>query len=387
MRTRFLSPDEPALAEALAQVEHDFFHRPEYLRLTGCYEHGEPLVFLAEEGDARFLVPMVVRPVRAPVGRAGEDLFDATSPYGYASPLLTAPPAEAEDFTARAAVAFREGLRERRVVSCFCRLHPHLEAPPAGLAKAGDVICHGPTVSVDLTLPEDEITRQMRRDHRQSVRRAEREGQVASIDEGWAELDAFIDIYYETMRRLDARAFYFFPRAYFEGLRDRLRGRVHLAVARVGGEVAAAGLMTEAGGIVNAFLAGTANRFVASSPTKLLNRFACSWAKARGNRVFHLGGGVGGREDRLFWFKAGFSPRRHAYCTWRVTPDARLYEELVARWADLTHGRPPTDFFPAYRSPAAGEDGAEGLDEFGPAFSLEPHHVEPPVNGQTILIK
>jgi hypothetical protein len=65
--------------------------------------------------------------------------------------------------------------------------------------------------------------------------------------------------------------------------------------------------------------------------------------------LFHLGGGKGGQNDSLFTYKAGFSPQRHAFHTWRVVADPEAYRSL------MTERRPDVDpgdltaAFPSYR--------------------------------------
>ena len=59
--------------------------------------------------------------------------------------------------------------------------------------------------------------------------------------------------------------------------------------------------------------------------------------------VLHLGGGVGGAQDSLMHFKAGFSDRRHLFKTWRVVLDEQQYTELSGKEPEST------GFFPAYR--------------------------------------
>ena len=53
--------------------------------------------------------------------------------------------------------------------------------------------------------------------------------------------------------------------------------------------------------------------FQRERPTKLMLHFVRTWAKDRGLRRLRLGGGVGGKEDSLYRFKAGFSTDRHAF--------------------------------------------------------------------------
>ena len=84
------------------------------------------------------------------------------------------------------------------------------------------------------------------------------------------------------------------------------------------------------------------------------------WAKSRDDTVLHLGGGVGGSaDDGLFMFKAGFSPRRHIFCTLRLVADDARYQELVRSRADALGLRPEellkSPFFPAYRADPACE--------------------------------
>ena len=72
--------------------------------------------------------------------------------------------------------------------------------------------------------------------------------------------------------------------------------------------------------------------------------------KARGNRVMHLGGGLGGAHDSLFDFKAGFSKDRQPFRTWRVVVDP-------VRYAELSQARHPADD-PARRAASSRSTGA-----------------------------
>ena len=73
----------------------------------------------------------------------------------------------------------------------------------------------------------------------------------------------------------------------------------------------AAGLFFERQGIVQYHLSGSRRPALRRQPTKLMMDDMVAWAQARGNRVLHLGGGVGGREDSLFHFKAGLLGLAH----------------------------------------------------------------------------
>jgi hypothetical protein len=79
------------------------------------------------------------------------------------------------------------------------------------------------------------------------------------------------------------------------------------------------------------------------------------WAKAGGYASLHLGGGVGGRADSLFHFKAGFGAGRTPFHTWRIVCDPAVYDALCAPVAPAQDSRQRivddgTGFFPAYRA-------------------------------------
>ena len=96
----------------------------------------------------------------------------------------------------------------------------------------------------------------------------------------------------------------------------------------------------------------------------LMLHFVRGFMKARGNRVMHLGGGLGGAHDSLFDFKAGFSKDRQPFRTWRVVVDP-------VRYAELSRARHPPPIQPARaassRSIAASEARAATAVETVPA--------------------
>jgi hypothetical protein len=357
MNAGFVGPDSPRWAQVLSEVEHDFYHLPGYLVLSARQEQGEPAAFLAEEGGSRFLVPLVLRPVSPGPSGGGGRWFDATSPYGYPGPLLVEEDrSEGGDFLARAVGAFTEGLRRRQVVAAFLRFHPLLPLPPGPFTRAGCLVRHGETVSIDLTLSPEEIWGRVRENHRRHIKQASKKGQTARIDEHWQNFDTFIDLYYETMRRARADQYYFFSRDYLAGLRQALGDRLHLCVVEQGGQVISAGLFTETCGMAQYHLSGTREDFLADHPLKTMIDFVRRRAQERGNRVLHLGGGRGGKEDSLFHFKKGFSKTLHPFFTWRAVLDRPAYHALVGRWEARAGAKAdgPEGYFPAYRGPLPG---------------------------------
>lgn len=336
-----------AWAELLGRADHDFYHLPCYQTLSAA-PGDEPLAFHAGAGEHRLLLPFHRRSVPEALC-GGRPLFDISSPYGYPGPIWTrGAPAE---FIAEALASFSETLRAEAVVSAFVRLHTLLN-DPALCAGVGVLVDHGPSVFIDLTLSEEDLLAQTRRGHKRDLAVLERRGYQIAMDD-WSRFDDFLTCYYDSMRRLGASSFYFFTRDYFDRLRACLGDRIHLCLVHLDGDIACAGLVTEMDGLCQYHLSATANPHFQDHPSKLMLHRLRFWLKARGNRIWHIGGGLGALRDTLHLFKIGFSPLTAEFHTWRIVPDQALFAELIARWSALT-GRDPVDeesFFPPYRAP------------------------------------
>lgn len=343
---RTLLPTDPGWLQSLCDVRHDLYHLPAYIQAEDAFRGDQSQLFVVRDSNAALLVPLTLRELPGD----GEGL-DATSPYGYPGPLAT-PGATAEWLDGAIQWLF-DNLREMGVVSLFLRFHPLLGVPAMVFQSQGTIVEQGQTVAVPLRRPFEDIRAAMRKGNRYDIRKALQRGQVAKQDSEWAHFEAFLAIYEETMVRVGATSQYFFSRQYFERLRDDLSSNVTLWTTQIGGEVAAASLITECDGIVQYHLSGTSEAFIHEYPTKVLLDRAIAWANERGNRTFHLGGGLGGQEDSLFRFKSGFSKQQQPFFTARIIINERRYKALIEEWEEAS-GQPAqsvTGFFPQYRRP------------------------------------
>jgi hypothetical protein len=352
LQASLIGPDDERWAKALSTMRHDIYHLAAYVSFASRWqESGQPCaVVVQDDADATFFVPLILRPIGA---QAEGGLRDAVSSAHYPGPLLHVPAgADVEGYGRRAVAEFADALRAAGIVSAFIRLHPLLSPAIDALRCAGTVVNHGASVSIDLTLSLEELWHLTRPNHRRDIRQAQRAGYVARIDETWSQLDAFADLYRETMDRLAANQRWQLSREYFLDFRTTLGDCTHLCVVERDGELAAGALLTEVDGIVEYHLAATSGRHIAASPSKLLIDFARQWAKERGNARFHLAGSLA-RGDRLHHFKLGFSRDEHPMLSWRVIADGAAYDALVAR-RDVqagNHQEQVDSFFPAYRIP------------------------------------
>lgn len=264
---------------------------------------------------------------------------DVVSPYGYGGPVGAGPDPPLELFPP----AYEAWCRARDVVSSFVVFHPltrSAESPASALFRRVPL---GATVAWPLT--GHDLLDGMHRHHRRLVRRAEAEGLQATIDPAPTELASFVRLYEETMRRVRASRFYFFPARYWRTL---LSGVALVRVdVRRGDRLLASVLAMGKPPWLHYHLGARSDDDPSAGASHLALYRLAAWGKAHGFRTLHLGGGVGGRQDSLFEFKRRFAPHgRMAVTVGKAIHDTDRYRRLAGVETVDWDG-----FFPAYREP------------------------------------
>jgi hypothetical protein len=338
MTGSLIGPDAPEWAGALPRLRHDMYHEPSYVVLDAALYGGEPAAFHYADDGHVLLMPLIVR------GIPDLSEMDALSPYGYPAPVSdTAEHA----FWNRACAAMIDCLAANGIITAFVRMHPLLDAPLETLGEHGCLVRHGETVSMDLTVTLDEMWSRTRSDHRNHINRARRAGTKVVFD-GWDRLAEWVAVYHDNMRRVGASDYYFFTYEHLAALHEAVGDRMHLAVALEGDEVVGGNTFFEHDGIATGYVSST-RRARGRYADEMLYDEVRRFCKARGDTVFHLGGGKGGANDSLFFYKSGFSPSRHPFHTWRLVTDPVAYRKVVAARRPSANPEDLAATFPPYR--------------------------------------
>lgn len=353
MKIAILDVNNSLWSETLSQLPHDVYHLPDYVALDARRTQTLPEAFLLQDEDKIFFAPYLLRSCSDIADSSDREIYDIISPYGYPGILMSDAAIDNPEFPDFALQQFRQTLQERGVCSAFLRLHPILGEKFAKVFQSDPLTENGKTVSMDLTLDEGQIWAKTRRGHQSTINKCIRLGLTVRTVSFAEYLDEFIDIYEETMNRVQAQDSYYFDRDYFEGLL-KLGDKVHLGIVESEDKIVCACLFFESCGIVQAHLGGTRTEFLKQSPFNLLLHQMRLWAKARGNQYLHIGGGVGGKKDNLYTFKSGFSKQRHEFFTLRSVVDPEGYNDLLQLRAKSLNKSveelEQSQFFPAYRA-------------------------------------
>jgi len=328
---------DPKWTEVVSKAKsYDFYH-------TQCYhsleETGRSVLFVAGNNDAFVALPLIIRNIKE------TGLYDCTSVYGYCGPIASTVFEELPDGLLD---YFKEMLLEyfttHGVVSVFSRLHPLINS---------DIVFDGfgttkfinKTVAIDLRLTVEEQRQQYRKSNKPEISKLQRNGYEVVEAKTNEEIDKFVDIYYETMKRVEAGKNYFFSKDYFYRFLNNSCFQSKLLLAKKDGEIAGGAIFTFADKIMQYHLAGTTEKYMRDTPMKLVLDQARILGNDLGLDFLHLGGGVGGSdEDSLFLFKSGFSKFRCDFKIWQFIVNTKKYNEL-----SVTASKEST-FFPLYRS-------------------------------------
>ena len=94
----------------------------------------------------------------------------------------------------------------------------------------------------------------------------------------------------------------------------------------------------------------TSDRRYQRLATNLLLYEAACWGCENGYESFHLGGGLGSKEDSLYKFKKAFNKNSETYFSiGKKIFDQGKYDELVNMRKRFNHNCANTNFFPQYR--------------------------------------
>lgn len=323
-------------------VNYDVYYLSGYVKAFQIHGDGEPQLFYYNENGLRGIYVYMKRKT------AMEGVYDSITPYGYGGFLLEGD--ESEENIKSLWKAYVEKMKSENVVDNFVRYHPVL-ANAIPMKVCSDVIDLGKTVSMDLT-SEEVIWKNIHSKNRNMIRKAEKNGIVIKHGQGLELFDDFIKIYNATMDKDNAEPYYYFKPEFYKSIHEDLKDNYEMFWAEYDGKIIAMSIMIFANGRLNYHLSGSDLQYRNLAPSNLLLYKAAMWGMEKGMKTFHLGGGVGSKEDNLYKFKIAFN--RFSDCQFSIAKhifDNEKYDELVAESAsrDAEFDKEST-FFPLYRS-------------------------------------
>ncbi|SMP51679.1 Acetyltransferase (GNAT) domain-containing protein [Neorhodopirellula lusitana] len=282
--------------------------------------------------------------------------YDVTSPYGYPGVYGTEGVSEKDWLAFRGAC--KAYYREAGIVSEFLRLSglvpgrdSLLECDPSIESRV-----HNQTLAIATCEGYETCWNRFDSRARTKVRKARKNG----VEGRWyqatpqdvASDSIFRRLYVETMDRIEASPYYYFPDAYFDAIARHLD--LYILEITKENEVIASAMMLPCGEICHLHLVGTALGANRLGVSNFLYDESCRWAAERSYRCLHIGGGLK-PDDSLFYFKRGFGGDAVQFTIGQSVVDPAFYSRLVkqraAELAVATESLFESGYFPAYRAP------------------------------------
>ena len=267
--------------------------------------------------------------------------FDLSSPYGYGGWII-----EGEGSLDGLFKEYKSWCVDNSIISEVIRFHPVI-ANQERVREHYDVMDLGNTVCIDIS-NKDDIWANFSAKNRNVIRKAINNNVTIHHELSKDKMSEFVKVYNTTMDRDNADSYYYFKEDFYDSIINDLANNSDVYYALYDNKIIASSIILKAGDKLSYHLSGSLKEYGSLAATNLLlYTVACDGCDL-GYKTFHLGGGVGSREDSLYKFKKAFYKYDgRQYSIGRMVFDEDKYNYLV-KFREGEKGR--ANFFPLYRA-------------------------------------
>ncbi|MDQ0482511.1 lipid II:glycine glycyltransferase FemX [Guptibacillus hwajinpoensis] len=329
--------------------QKDVYFTPEYCEIHEKNGDGVAQAYLYEEGEDFVLYPYLLRDLTrlshlSHVTQKYGKLYDITTPYGYGGPVTNVKDEErVHAFLRRFTKSFREYCKGAQIVTEFIRFHPLYQNQY--LFADGEKNHIRDTIYIDLTKEYEEIWANYDTKNRNRIRKS-KSYDLQIEHRNRHERQDLLRLYNSTMERTGAKEYYFFSDSYFQNTLELLGENVELIeVVTEDGKVVMSVIFMFGNEYIHYHLLGSDQEYLRLATNNLVVDYMVQWAKKRGYKAMHLGGGYAGNDDSLYRFKKHFNKNGALpfYIGKHVHNEA-IYKELSEALPVQFKG-----YFPVYR--------------------------------------
>lgn len=330
--------------------KNDIYYFSEYVKAFQAHGDGEPVLFYYKNNSIRAINVVMKRDIALSDQFEGKlpenEWFDISTSYGYGGFLIegetTINNLQSLDFK------YSTYCKNSGIVSEFVRFHPVLNNIEK-VSTLYDTSRLGRTVTMVLHSQEqiwDELTSK----NRNVIRKAEKSG--VEIYWGWNNhlLNEFKSLYEKTMDKNKTSDYYYFGDEFYSSVLKDLKRNALMFYGLYKGKIIAMSIILFSNNQMHYHLAASDVEYRQFGPSNLLLYKAACWGFENGLKTFHLGGGLGSKEDKLYKFKIAFNKKSNTYFSiGRKVFDEEKYNKLVEMCALGCKMDKSSDFFPNYR--------------------------------------
>lgn len=342
----------------------DVYYFPEYVQALANHGDGEPLLLYYNSPNLKAINVVMKRQVTVvdKTCEQGKELsayYDFVTPYGYGGFLLEQNSPDEKIYQQEITnlkEAYERYCMDNDIVAEFVRFHPVLDNAnrlrEAGFSKRSQSDANlyeiedlGNTVCIDTT-SKDIIWQNITSKNRNMIRKAQKSGVKIYWGREDYLFDQFQEIYNGTMDKVNASKYYYFNDEFYDSICNDLKNHALIFYAKLNDETIAMSIIMYSKGALHYHLSASKQEYLSYAPTNLILYEAACWGSELGFTTFHLGGGLGSRQDHLYNFKKQFN--RGEDCTFSVGRGI-MNQEVYDKLCEVNQVDRKTGFFPAYR--------------------------------------
>ena len=275
-----------------------------------------------------------------------KSLFDITTPYGYGGFIIEGIPND--NNLKKFNKEYSDYCRSKNIISEFVRFHPVLKNSKIN-SEIYEVIDLGKTITMDL-ISKEQIWNDLSSKNRNVIRKAIKSGVEVYWGRSPELIDEFIPLYNATMNKDEATDYYYFNKEFYNCVLEDLKYNSLIFYALYDQKVISISMIIYGNDKMHYHLSASDRKYQNLAATNLLLYEAACWGCENGFKSFHLGGGLGSKEDSLFKFKKAFNKNSETYFSIgkKIFNQEKYYDLIGIREKD-TEDNVETSFFPRYR--------------------------------------
>ena len=310
----------------------DVYYSSNYYKVYQDNSNALACCFIFKNQDNTFFYPFLKTAINKDYINSNQTYFDIEGAYGYNGPLSTT---SNEIFLQQASDLFLEMCLKENIIAEFTRFNPviknHVWLKHANIIKANQ------NVILDLSIG-DIWMQAYEHSTRKNINKAERNGltvhSVLGKNISEEEMQAFLDIYYDTMKRNNAGDGYFFSEKYFKGIAQNVKVSLFVFTS-FENKVVSCELILLGSQIGYSFLGGTLAKYFNLRANDILKHNAILKLKEMGLQYYCLGGGTS-IDDGIFKYKKCFAKNGiEDFYIGKKIHNQEVYNTVVEKWSNL----------------------------------------------------
>ncbi len=321
-----------------------------YTKAFKIHGDGEPALIYYTDEQVRAINVVMIRDIAMDKKfndtLESRSLFDITTPYGYGGFIIEGTPNDSN--YKKINEEYSDYCRSKNIISEFVRFHPVLDNSKMN-SEIYEIIDLGKTITLDL-ISKEQIWNDLSSKNRNVIRKSIKSGVEIYWGRSPELIEEFIPLYNSTMNKGDATDYYYFNKEFYKSVLKDLKFNSLIFYAMYSQKIISMSMILFGNKNMHYHLSTSDKEYQNLAATNLLLYEAACWGCENGYKSFHLGGGLGNKEDSLFKFKKAFNKNSGTYFSiGKKIYDQEKYNELIVIRLREDEFDANTTFFPKYR--------------------------------------